>query len=98
MSRQARSGGLWTILEREDRGRASRGCCTGRIACFLIGTRRRYLSLLSGSRGRAERGCGSIYRLGFFFKTNNVLVGNFPPEIPLQAALFEALLKKDPPP
>ena len=54
MRRHARSGGLRTILEREDRGRASRGSCTGRIAGFLISTRRRYLSLLSGSRGRAR--------------------------------------------
>src|SRR5271170_3900498 len=93
------SGGLGAILQRENSRSAAGGTWSGgRSGCLGIrgGRRRRGIRRDEG-RMRACARClrGLRGRLRLFLNAYDVLVGNFPPEVLLRAALLEMLLQKD---
>ena len=90
------SGGFRAVIQGEDPGTAARRSShQGGTAGFALGIRNpgRFGSGGGLARSDGSAGAGAGFRL--HFDANQILIGNFPPEVAVLAALLKILLEEN---
>ncbi len=90
------SGGFRAVIQGEDPGTAARRSShQGGTAGFALGIRNQGRFGSSGGLARSDGPAGGGARFRLHFDANQILIGNFPPEVAVLAALLKILLEEN---